>query len=76
MGLTVGAMIGGALITEFVFTLPGVGSYIFSATLQRDFIAVQGGVLVISGLFIVILTMSDFLYLALDPRLKTANAQG
>lgn len=76
MGLTVGALIGGALITEFIFTLPGVGSYIFTATIQRDFIAVQGGVLVISTLFITILTMSDFLYLALDPRLKTANAQG
>jgi peptide/nickel transport system permease protein len=74
MGLTVGALIGGALITEFIFALPGVGSYIFLGVSGRDFIAVQGGVLVISTLFIVVLTMSDFLYLALDPRLKSSGA--
>ncbi len=70
VGLTVGLLIGGALIIEFIFTIPGVGAYIFLGVTQRDFIAVQGGVLVISALFIVVLTMSDFLYLALDPRLR------
>jgi peptide/nickel transport system permease protein len=70
MGLSVGALIGGALITEYVFTLPGVGSYIFTGIFKRDFVAVQGAVLVISTLFVVVLTFSDLLYLALDPRLK------
>ncbi|WP_419839178.1 ABC transporter permease [Candidatus Poriferisodalis sp.] len=70
VGLTVGLLIGGALITEVIFVLPGLGSYIFQGVSQRDFIAVQGGVLVISTLYIVVLTMSDFLYLALDPRLR------
>ena len=70
VGLTVGLLIGGALIVEFIFTIPGVGAYIFLGVSQRDFIAVQGGVLVISTLYIVVLTMSDFLYLALDPRLR------
>lgn len=70
VGLTVGLLIGGALIVEFIFTIPGVGAYIFLGVTQRDFIAVQGGVLVISTLYIVVLTMSDFLYLALDPRLR------
>ncbi len=70
VGLTVGLLIGGALIIEFIFTIPGVGAYIFLGVTQRDFIAVQGGVLVISTLYIVVLTMSDFLYLALDPRLR------
>ncbi|HCB33916.1 MAG TPA: peptide ABC transporter [Acidimicrobiaceae bacterium] len=74
MGLLVGALIGGALIIEFIFVLPGVGSYVFLGVSQRDFIAVQGGVLVISTLFIAVLTMTDFLYLALDPRLRTAAA--
>ena len=70
VGLTMGLLIGGALIVEFIFTIPGVGAYIFLGVSQRDFIAVQGGVLVISTLYIVVLTMSDFLYLALDPRLR------
>lgn len=70
VGLTMGVLIGGALIVEFIFTIPGVGAYIFLGVTQRDFIAVQGGVLVISTLYIVVLTMSDFLYLALDPRLR------
>ncbi len=70
VGLTVGLLIGGALIIEVIFTLPGLGSYIFQGVSQRDFIAVQGGVLVISTLYIVVLTLSDFLYLALDPRLR------
>lgn len=70
VGLTVGLLVGGALIIEVIFTLPGLGSYIFQGVSQRDFIAVQGGVLVISTLYIIVLTMSDFLYLALDPRLR------
>lgn len=74
MGLLVGALIGGALIIEFIFTIPGVGSYIFLGVIQRDFIAVQGGVLVISALFISVLTMTDFMYLAMDPRLRTRSA--
>lgn len=74
VGLTVGLLIGGALIIEVIFTLPGLGSYIFQGVSQRDFIAVQGGVLVISTLYIVVLTMSDFLYLALDPRLRGREA--
>ncbi len=74
MGFTVGALIGGALITEIIFTLPGIGSYMFNAITQRDFIAVQGGTMVISTLYILILVMVDFLYLALDPRLRTGGA--
>jgi len=71
VGLTVGALLGGTLIIEAIFTLPGVGAYIFQGVSQRDYIAVQGGVFVISSLFITLLTMSDFLYLALDPRLRS-----
>ena len=76
MGLLIGSLIGGALIIEFIFTIPGVGSYIFLGVTQRDFIAVQGGVLVIATLFIAVLTMTDFLYLALDPRLRSQSAHG
>ena len=74
MGFTVGALIGGALIIEIIFTLPGIGGYMFNAIAQRDFIAVQGGTMVIATMYILILVMVDFLYLALDPRLRTGGA--
>ncbi|MDH3679611.1 MAG: ABC transporter permease [Acidimicrobiia bacterium] len=74
MGFTVGALIGGAIITEIIFTLPGIGGYMFNAIAQRDFIAVQGGTMVISTIYILVLVMVDFLYLALDPRLRSGGA--
>ncbi len=74
MGFTVGALIGGALITEIIFVLPGIGGYMFNAITQRDFIAVQGGTMVIATLYILILVMVDFSYLALDPRLRTGGS--
>ncbi len=76
MGFTVGTLIGGALITEIIFTLPGIGGYMFGAIISRDFIAVQGGTMVISTLYILILVMVDFLYLALDPRLRSGGGSG
>ena len=74
MGFTVGALIGGALIIEIIFTMPGLGGYMFNAIAQRDFIAVQGGTMVIAIVYILILVMVDFLYLALDPRLRSSGS--
>jgi peptide/nickel transport system permease protein len=74
MGFTVGTLISGALIVEIIFTLPGIGSFLFGAVSQRDFIVVQGATLVIATLYILILVMVDFLYLALDPRLRTTGS--
>ena len=74
MGFTVGTLIGGALITEIIFVLPGLGGYMFNAIFQRDFIAVQGGTMVIATLYILILVLVDFTYLALDPRLRTGGS--
>ena len=76
MGFTVGSLIGGALIIEFIFTLPGIGSYMFQGISQRDYIVVQGGTLVIATLYILVLVMVDFLYLALDPRLRSSGGLG
>ncbi|MFT7599242.1 MAG: peptide/nickel transport system permease protein [Acidimicrobiales bacterium] len=75
MGFTLGSLIGGAMITEFIFSLPGIGAYMFSAVSRRDFIAVQGGTMAIATLYILILVMVDFLYLVLDPRIKTGGGR-
>jgi len=76
MGFTIGALIGGSVIIEIIFSLPGIGTYMFGAIIQRDFIAVQGGTMVISTMYILILVLVDFLYLALDPRLRTGGGSG
>ena len=70
VGLTVTTLIGGAIVTETVFGLPGVGNLIVSAVLRRDYPVIQGTLLVISGLYVVINLAVDLLYAAVDPRLR------
>lgn len=70
IGLTVAGLIGGAIITETVFALPGVGNLVVSAVLRRDYPVIQGALLVISGLYILINLGVDLLYAVLDPRVR------
>ncbi|RYB03976.1 ABC transporter permease [Lichenibacterium ramalinae] len=70
IGLTVATLIGGAIVTETVFGLPGVGNLIVSAVLRRDYPVIQGTLLVISGLYVLINLAVDLLYAAVDPRLR------
>jgi peptide/nickel transport system permease protein len=69
--LTVGTLLGGAVIVEQLFALPGVGRLLFDAIFQRDFLVVQGVVLVITVAFVVINAVVDVLYAVLDPRVRT-----
>jgi peptide/nickel transport system permease protein len=73
-GLTVGALLGGAVIVEQLFALPGIGRLLFDAIFQRDLMIVQGVVLVITVGSVVINALVDILYVVLDPRLRTAGA--
>jgi peptide/nickel transport system permease protein len=70
IGLTVASLIGGAIVTETVFGLPGVGNLIVSAVLRRDYPVIEGALLVISGVYVLINLVIDLLYVALDPRLR------
>ncbi len=70
IGLTVASLIGGAIVTETVFGLPGVGQLIVSAVLRRDYPVIEGALLVISGVYVLINLVTDLLYVALDPRLR------
>jgi peptide/nickel transport system permease protein len=70
VGLTVITLIGGAIVTETVFGLPGVGNLIVSAVLRRDYPVIEGSLLVISGIYVLINLATDLLYLVLDPRLR------
>jgi peptide/nickel transport system permease protein len=71
--LTVGTLLGGAVIVEQLFALPGIGRLLFDAIFQRDLMIVQGVVLVISAGFVVINGAVDILYILLDPRLRTGR---
>ncbi|QPF75270.1 ABC transporter permease [Roseateles sp. DAIF2] len=70
LGLTVALMIGGAVITETVFGLPGVGNLVVNAVLRRDYPVIQGALLVIAAIYVLINFFIDLLYMVVDPRVK------
>ena len=63
-------LLGGAIVTETVFALPGVGNLVVSAVLRRDYPVIQGALLVISGVYVLINLGIDILYAVLDPRVR------
>ncbi len=72
VGLQVGFLLGGAVVTETVFSWPGVGRLAVGAILSSDFPMAQGTIIVLSLGFIVINLVVDLLYAALDPRIRQA----
>jgi len=70
MGIMVGALLGGAVVTEQVFSLPGLGRLIIGAVLSRDFPVIQGGLLFLAVIYLVVNLVVDLLYAALDPRVR------
>jgi ABC-type dipeptide/oligopeptide/nickel transport system permease component len=72
IGLQIGFLLGGAVVTETVFSWPGVGRLAVGAILSSDFPMAQGTIIVLSMGFIVINLCVDLLYAALDPRIRQA----
>jgi len=70
IGITVALLIGGAVVIETVFNIPGVGRLIISAVLRRDYPVVQGVVLLIALAYTVINLLVDLAYLVIDPRIR------
>jgi peptide/nickel transport system permease protein len=70
LGLQLGTLIGGAVVTEYVFALPGVGRLVVDAVFARDYPLVQGVVLLIAVGFILSNLVVDLLYGVLDPRIR------
>lgn len=70
IGLTVALLIGGAVVTETVFGLPGIGNLVVSAVIRRDYPVIQGALLVVAVIYVVINFIIDLLYTVLDPRVK------
>jgi peptide/nickel transport system permease protein len=62
--------LGGALVIEQVFSLPGVGRLVIGAVLSRDWPVIQGGLLLTALVFVLVNLLVDVLYLWADPRLR------
>lgn len=72
IGLQLGQLIGGVVVTESVFSWPGIGKLTVDAIFARDYPVVQGSILVTATLFVLINLGTDLLYTRLDPRLRGA----
>jgi peptide/nickel transport system permease protein len=63
-------LIGGAVVTEIVFNIPGLGRLIIAAILRRDYPVVQGVVLVTAAVYVLINLAVDLVYALIDPRIR------
>jgi peptide/nickel transport system permease protein len=70
LGLQLGALLGGAVITEIVFSWPGIGELTIEAIQRRDYPVLQACVLLVSLTYVIVNTVTDVLYAWLDPRIR------
>jgi peptide/nickel transport system permease protein len=73
-GINIGRLIGGTVIVESIFALPGIGRLLVGAIYARDFIILQGAVLFVAVGFVVVNFIVDMLYAVLDPRIRHGRA--
>jgi ABC-type dipeptide/oligopeptide/nickel transport system permease component len=69
LGLDIGSYLTGSLLTETIFSWPGVGRYVLSAISKRDLPAIQGSILFLSVVFVLVNLVTDLLYAKADPRI-------
>jgi peptide/nickel transport system permease protein len=72
IGLSLGSLLSGAILTETIFNLTGIGRTVFDAIQSRDYTVIQGFTLVIAVIFVVVNMVVDILYTYLDPRVRSA----
>ena len=76
LGLLLGYSLGGVIIIEYVFGIPGLGSLAIDAVFKRDYAVLQSVVLLVAALFILVSLTVDLLYGVLDPRLRVGRSRG
>ena len=76
VGVNFGYMLGGAVITENVFGMSGIGNLLLTSIRSKDIPMVMGGVLIISVMFSVINLLLDIIYAFIDPRVKAQYKKG
>jgi peptide/nickel transport system permease protein len=70
IGIVAGALLGGTVIIEQVFSLPGIGRLVIGAVLSRDFPVIQGGLLFLAVIYLAVNLIVDLLYAVVDPRVR------
>jgi peptide/nickel transport system permease protein len=70
LGLNLGLLLGGAVLTETIFSWPGLGRYVVDSLMGRDYAAVQGCILVFAAMMAIINLAVDLIYVLLDPRIR------
>jgi peptide/nickel transport system permease protein len=70
IGLGVALLIGGAVVTESVFAIPGIGRLVVDAILRRDYPVIQGATLLFSAIYVLVNLIVDLMYSLLDPRIR------
>ena len=68
LGLDFGYYLTGSILTETIFSWPGIGRYVVNAIARRDLPAIQGAVLFLSGVFVIVNLLADIAYAKTDPR--------
>jgi len=70
LGLNLGGLLAGSVLTESVFAFPGVGRLLVTSIFERDYVTVQGTILVIAVIYVGVNLLSDLLYAVVDPRIR------
>lgn len=70
VGASMGALLGGAVVTETVFTIPGMGRLVVQSIARRDFPLIQGAIMIIAGIYVLVNLLVDILYVYVDPRIR------
>lgn len=70
IGLQIGSLLAGAVLTETIFSWPGVGHWLVQSIARRDYPALQGGIMLIAGLVVVLNFLIDMLYGLINPRIR------
>ena len=70
IGIVVSLLISGSVVTETLFSIPGVGQLLTQAVLNRDYPLVQGGLLMITAILVLVNVLVDVSYALLDPRVR------
>ena len=70
IGVGIALLLGGVVVTESVFAIPGIGRLVVDAILTRDYPVIQGVLLIFSGVYVLLNLAIDLLYVALDPRIR------
>jgi len=73
IGLQVGSLLAGAVLTETIFSWPGIGKWLIDSIARRDYPVVQTGILVSAGIFVVVNLVVDVLYGMVNPRIRTGG---